>query len=152
MIFMRQRRYRIYLGYYDGSNLHSAMTHHFNQQTDPPPPEMIVWYIAKALASACLVLQQGITADEASAAWKPITHLDIHLGNKFLDFNKRKREDSDSESDESGSGSEDSESENDESEERRGKRQKTAANTTTLLFSLEISSNCRTGTSTNSQD
>jgi hypothetical protein len=117
---MTQRRYRIYLEYYDASNLYNAMTHHFHDQTDIPLTEKFIWYIAKALASACLVLQQGTTSDEALEAWKPITHLDMHMGNIFLDFQKRKRGDSESKDGEVGDY---------ESGEGRDKKQKTATNT-----------------------
>lgn len=40
----------------------------------------------RALASACLVLQNGTIAEERIANWKLITHLDLHLGNVLLDI------------------------------------------------------------------
>jgi hypothetical protein len=119
-LLMSSRRYRIYLEYYDASNLHYAMTHHFRRQTDIPLPEKFIWYIAKALASACLILQQGTTSDGALEAWKPITHLDMHMGNIFLEFRKRKREDGETK---------DGEIRDDENEAKRDKKQKTATNT-----------------------
>jgi hypothetical protein len=68
-LLMSSRRYRIYLDYYDASNLHYAMTHHFQRQTDIPLPEKFIWYIAKALASACLILQQGTTSPTWTCIW-----------------------------------------------------------------------------------
>jgi hypothetical protein len=66
--------------------------------------------MAKALASACIVLQRGTMSGEAVESWKPITHLDLKMPNIFLSFKKRKREDG-------------------EDEELRGKRPKTASDT-----------------------
>jgi hypothetical protein len=66
---MEQTRYRIYLDYYDASDLSCAMAQHFQRQTDQDLPEEFVWYMAKALASACIILQRGTMSDEALESW-----------------------------------------------------------------------------------
>jgi hypothetical protein len=53
-------------------------------------PESFIWYLLKALSSACLLLQTGTGVDEPLPEWKPITHLDVQLQNVFLQSNKRK--------------------------------------------------------------
>jgi hypothetical protein len=109
-VFMEQTRYRIYLDYYDASDLSCAMVQHFQRQTDQDLPEEFIWYMAKALTSACIILQRGTMSDEALESWKPITHLDLKMPNILLAFKKRKREDG-------------------EDEELRGKRLNTASDT-----------------------
>jgi hypothetical protein len=109
-VFMEQTRYRIYLDYYDASDLSCAMVQHFQRQTDQDLPEEFIWYMAKALASACIILQRGTMSDEALESWKLITHLDLKMPNILLAFKKRKREDG-------------------EDEELRGKRLNTASDT-----------------------
>jgi hypothetical protein len=93
-LLMAQRKYRIYLDFCVGGDIWHAMhalDANWAEQEDVRNPEMIlpqgyIWYVIKALASACLVLQNGTTADEPVADWKPITHLDLHLGNVLLDI------------------------------------------------------------------
>lgn len=92
-LLMRQRRYRTYLEYYEAGNLYNAMSNHYDDITSQRLPEAFIWYMVKALATACLVLQTGTTADGPVKGWKPITHLDLVLGNVFLGLKKRKRDD-----------------------------------------------------------
>jgi hypothetical protein len=91
-LLMRQRRYRTYLEHHEAGNLYNAMSDHYDDITSQRLPEAFIWYMVKALATACLVLQTGTTADEPVKAWKPITHLDLVLGNVFLGLKKRKRD------------------------------------------------------------
>jgi hypothetical protein len=86
-LFISQRRYRIYLDHYEADLYHSLRKHIDNPSTHTLP-EKVIWHMVKALASACLVLQQGTITGEAPEAWKPITHLDLQLGNIFLELRK----------------------------------------------------------------
>jgi hypothetical protein len=87
---MSQRRYRIYLDFYE-DNLYHVLTRHTNDGYDYLP-EPVIWYMVKVLSSACIVLQHGTSLE----AWKPITHLDMQLPNVFLGL-KRKRGESEGE-------------------------------------------------------
>jgi hypothetical protein len=89
---MESRRYRIYLDYYAGGDLNRAMKRCAENWKIRRPadesvflPEGFVWYDIKALATACLVLQDGTTSDVSVNGWGPITHLDLHLPNVLLD-------------------------------------------------------------------
>jgi hypothetical protein len=90
-VFMSQRRYRVYLDYYE-TDLYSALKRHVENRDYESLPEPVIWYMVKAHSSACMVLQQGISEEDCD----PITHLDIQLTNVFLGL-KRKREDSEGE-------------------------------------------------------
>lgn len=89
---MRKRKYRLYLDYCSGGDLRNAMASHSRtwepavEDNDDFPclPEAFIWTAVKALATACLVLQNGTTVLEPIQNWKSITHLDIQLPNVLL--------------------------------------------------------------------
>lgn len=93
---MHQRRYRIYLRYYAGGDLESALGW---GDVNPDPnrierpqaaPERFIWHVLQSLVNACRVLQTGFDEplaegeEELFANWKPLTHLDIGLRNIFI--------------------------------------------------------------------
>jgi hypothetical protein len=91
-LWMTSRRYRLYLDYHAGGDLNGAMKRCADNWKVRRPadesvflPEGFVWYVIKALATACLVLQDGTTSDVPVDGWRPITHLDLHLPNVLLD-------------------------------------------------------------------
>jgi hypothetical protein len=78
--FMRRRRYRIYLERYEAGDLYHAMSDHFEHAAGNLLPVQFIWYMVKALATACLVFE-NVTIDETPMeVWKPIRHLDLVLG------------------------------------------------------------------------
>ena len=92
-LFMAQRRHRLYLDFSNADTLWRAMEDHATNwgrgniddiNEDAFLPETYIWYVLKALATSCLVLQKGTTDSEAVENWKPITHLDLHLSNVLL--------------------------------------------------------------------
>ncbi|KAF2126727.1 hypothetical protein P153DRAFT_68753 [Dothidotthia symphoricarpi CBS 119687] len=97
-LLMSKRKYRIYLDFCSGSDLKCAMVGHSNTWAFkfgeglglPFLPEAFIWSVVKALATACLVLQNGTIALEPVRDWKPITHLDIQLANVLLHCKKRR--------------------------------------------------------------
>jgi hypothetical protein len=99
-LYMAQKRYRLYLDYYNAGDLW-APVHRQSETEAEVIPEAFIWYMLRALASACLVLQCGTTADEPLLNWKPITHLDIVLTNVFTRTIKRERDDESDEPSES---------------------------------------------------
>ncbi|KAG9193994.1 hypothetical protein G6011_04029 [Alternaria panax] len=94
-LFMRLRRYRLYLDYYAGGDLNCAMKQCADNWKDGKDganedmiiPEGFVWYTIKALAEACLLLQNGTTSEIPVDGWRPITHLDLRLPNVLLNLN-----------------------------------------------------------------
>jgi hypothetical protein len=99
-LFMRKRRYRLYLDHYQGDLWHALTTHHTRKVMEGQLPEALIWYILRALSSACLILQYSTVAEEPIQGWKPITHLDIFLPNIFLGLDKRKVRETDKENNE----------------------------------------------------
>jgi hypothetical protein len=91
-LMMTQMRYRIYLEHCEAGDLFHAMSDHDQERTAEFLPEAFIWYMMKALATACLVLRHGTIADEPVEEWRPITHLDITPGNVLLGLKKRKRD------------------------------------------------------------
>jgi hypothetical protein len=97
---MGQRRFRIYLEYYSGGDLKTALGCQFQNWTPPlnghiwgpyplhidggywqawaPPhhtiPEGFIWHVARSLIKACLVLQFGTSHSPCLPHWKPMTH------------------------------------------------------------------------------
>jgi hypothetical protein len=95
-LLMVQRKYRLYLDFCGGGDLFHAMLGHEanwaseeDRNTDSFLPQGYIWYIIKALASACLVLRTGTTDEESVQGWKAITHMDWQLTNVLLDFDQR---------------------------------------------------------------
>jgi serine/threonine protein kinase len=91
-LWMKARRYRLYLDYHAGGDINRAMglcASNWRKKERANEsivlPEGFVWYTIKALATACLVLHEGTTAEEPVDGWRPITHLDLHLPNVLLD-------------------------------------------------------------------
>lgn len=78
-LMMRQRRYRIYLEYYEGGDLCDAINPGFI-------PEGFIWRVLESLLTACQILHFGRAGNAPGAAhgWRPITHLDIKAENIFL--------------------------------------------------------------------
>jgi hypothetical protein len=91
-LFMKQRKYRLYLDRYEGADLGHAVTTTSDTLKHRPLPESFIWYVLKVLASSCLVLQGGTTLEEPLENWKPITHLDVRLPNIFLKLKRKKGE------------------------------------------------------------
>jgi hypothetical protein len=89
---MAQRRYRLYLDYYNGGELWDPLCRYSKGETEIVP-EAFIWYVLRVLSSACLILQFGTTADQSLPGWKPITHSDIVLTNIFTRTRKRDRDD-----------------------------------------------------------
>ncbi|KAF2818653.1 kinase-like protein [Ophiobolus disseminans] len=91
-LFMRRRKYRIYLDFYPGGSLDDAISYHDENWGRPKArinetrylPEAYIWYVIKALVEACLVLRKGTTNAQPIEGWKPITHLDLQLPNVLL--------------------------------------------------------------------
>ncbi|KAJ4376031.1 hypothetical protein N0V83_001311 [Neocucurbitaria cava] len=95
-LMMRQRRYRIYLKYYPGGDVLTALQYNTRIHTDmlrpDHIPERFLWHVFECLVKACRVLRTG--ADRAIPEgdedehlfkdWKPITHLDISARNLFM--------------------------------------------------------------------
>ena len=106
-LLMSKRRFRLYLDYASGGNLQKAMGLYNDKWfgigfDDASPqdvlPEAFIWQTIKALATACLFLQNGTTSDKAVTDWKPIMHLDFQLPNILLDVQKKKRKSAEDES------------------------------------------------------
>jgi hypothetical protein len=59
-----------------------------NQAPVPVPlvPEPFVWKVVESLVTACQVVHSGRagTVPGAAARWQPITHLDMHMSNIFI--------------------------------------------------------------------
>lgn len=99
-LWMRSRRYRLYLDFYPGGDLRRAMKNYaenwtkeeedseFNREEDLS--EGFIWYTIKSLATACLLLHRGTLSDNELFGWKPITHLDLQLPNVLLDISNPK--------------------------------------------------------------
>lgn len=108
-LMMRQRRFRIYMDYYEGGTLRQAVSDSFElraQRPDIPQraghnnivhldaygnrpeilPEGFIWWILGSLVEACQVLQYGQALDTNGSKpdWQPITHLDIRMDNILL--------------------------------------------------------------------
>lgn len=109
-LMMPKRRYPLYLDHCKGGTLHQSMQGHWNDATNTHEhlPEVFIWYMLKALASACTVLQLGQIpkmsdddelddelddglSDEPLPVWKSIMHLDIGPANVLVNLGKRKR-------------------------------------------------------------
>jgi hypothetical protein len=81
------------LDYHAGGDLNAAMGFHVlnwskeknHVNEEKFIPEGFVWYTIRALATACLVLQNGTTSDIPINDWRSITHLDLRLPNVLLD-------------------------------------------------------------------
>ena len=89
-LMMAQRRYRLYLDYYPGGDLHDLTRHIFlapNQATKQQNwlPEAFMWYIFKCLVDGLQVLNQG-NLNFPTAGWRPIHHMDIRPSNIFIDI------------------------------------------------------------------
>lgn len=107
----RQRRFRLYMRYYEGGNLREAVEDnfelreqnpnsekfagystddivHLDDNGDPPLilPDGFIWWIFRRLIDACQVFhsRQALEVDGAKVDWKPITHLDIRMDNIYL--------------------------------------------------------------------
>ena len=112
-LHMEQRRYRLYLEFCSSGNLYHAMSRHHQRWAAPVSaaaaataaapapasapartflPEGYLWYVIKALASACLVLQRGVVEGDTVEDWRPITHLDLQTNNIFLHFKQQDEE------------------------------------------------------------
>lgn len=110
-LMMKQRRFRIYLKYYEGGDLDTACEDNFflrsqdshfhmypglnnfdlvhlpEDGTVPPIlSEGFIWWIFRSLVNACQVLHSGqvLNVDGSNPDWQPITHLDIRPSNIFL--------------------------------------------------------------------
>lgn len=91
---MRQRRFGIYLQYYEGGDLANAVDTQFartelyltNRWQLDLIPETFIWKVARSLVTACQILQYGCSgiAPVAAASWQPITHLDMSLASIFM--------------------------------------------------------------------
>jgi hypothetical protein len=110
---MRQRRYRIYLRYYEGGDVAGAVRDHFarrrevrngdgpqrtwagaeatgfyriNGQEPGIIPEVFIRKVASALVTACQILQYSRSGvlPVAPPSWQPITHLDMSMPNIFF--------------------------------------------------------------------
>ena len=98
-LMMEQRRYRIYLDYYEGGDLYRATERKFQVQktvkdsfddledNTPHIPEDLIWHIARSLVTACQILHFGQAGNVSTpvAGWQPITHCDINLPNIFME-------------------------------------------------------------------
>jgi hypothetical protein len=91
MMTQTQMRYCIYLEHYEAGDLFYAMSDYDQERTAELPPEAFIWYMMKALVTACSVLRHGTIADEPVEDWGPITHL-ITPVNVLLGLKKRKRD------------------------------------------------------------
>jgi hypothetical protein len=88
-LLMRQARYRVYLERYEAGDLHHAMVDHFGETAAGTLPVQFIWYMVKALATACLVFENGTIDETPVEGWKPIRHLDLVLGNVFLGLKRQ---------------------------------------------------------------
>jgi hypothetical protein len=97
-LFMLSRRYRLYMDMYSCGDLWDAMASHDRYwlrreddqgASDSSLPEAYIWYVIRALAGACTVLQTGTIDGEPVEGWKPITHLDLELSNVLLSMADR---------------------------------------------------------------
>jgi len=89
---MRRRRYRIYLRYYAGGDLESALgwknSMYPGQYRANRPSEIFIWHIFRSLARAVGTMQSGHfdpNARHHTPGWRPVTHLDIGLRNVFIE-------------------------------------------------------------------
>lgn len=100
-LLMSKRRYRLYTDYASGGDMNGAMWSSYHgiwEDIDPDNaataeclPEAFIWYTIKALATACLLLQNGTTGDDVVKGWRPIMHLDFQYPNILLDIQDKKR-------------------------------------------------------------
>jgi hypothetical protein len=89
---MRRRRHRIYLKYYAGTDLESALGWKGSLDEKDvranPVTESFIWHVFTSLVTAVRALQTGHHdpySPHAPPNWKPITHLDIGLRNVFIE-------------------------------------------------------------------
>ncbi|KAF1918295.1 hypothetical protein BDU57DRAFT_537867 [Ampelomyces quisqualis] len=81
--------------------IHQLIEERRSVETEGYLPEIFIWYVLKALASACTLLQLGrvpqrsqeneTQEDVLLPGWKPIMHLDIRTANVLLNLGKRER-------------------------------------------------------------
>lgn len=100
-MLMSKRRYRLYTDYASGGDLLNAMhlSYHStwsgidpeNIHSEECLPEAFVWAAIKALATACVVLQNGTVGDGTVDEWRPIMHLDFQFPNILLGVQDKKR-------------------------------------------------------------
>lgn len=110
-LMMAQRRFRLYMNYYEGGDLRNAVHRNFQLREQNPEyplyrgyndhdlvhigdrgniplilPEGFIWWVFRSLVDACQMLQfgQALDVDGSKPDWQPITHLDIRMDNIFL--------------------------------------------------------------------
>jgi hypothetical protein len=85
---MHRRRHRIYLKYYPGGDLETALGWEpslgLATVRNNPLSEGFVWHVFESLISAVRTLQKG-NHETDEPHWKPITHLDIAMRNIFIE-------------------------------------------------------------------
>lgn len=103
-MLMSKRRFRLYLDFAAGSNMAEALMKQHNRWTkingkDRPQavanesilPEAFVWHVIKALATACIALENGTLGNDLIDGWKPIMHLNFQTPNVLFDVHSKKR-------------------------------------------------------------
>lgn len=99
-LWMQSRRYRLYLDFYSGGDMRSAMKNYAENWTKNEDDsefneeeylsEGLIWYTIRPLATACSLLHKGSLSDGELYGWRPITHLDLQLPNVVLGISDSK--------------------------------------------------------------
>lgn len=99
-----KRRFRLYLDFASGGSIGPTVEKYDKRwndiasdkiDTEKCLPEAFIWYTIKALATACLALENSTLGNDPVGDWKPIMHLDFQTPNILLDVQSKKRKHAD---------------------------------------------------------